>query len=143
MFSTTCQYAIRAVLYLAVNTDENKKVGVDRLSEALEIPKHFLAKVLQQLAKLNLISSSKGRNGGFFLSDANKEEKLLEIIHAIDGKSIFESCILGLKDCSAERPCPYHEYVVELRSQFYHTLKTETIEESAKRIKEGDLSLNL
>jgi Rrf2 family protein len=142
MFSTTCQYAIRAVLFLAVQTNEENKLGVDKLSEALEIPKHFLAKILQQLAKQNLISSSKGRNGGFFLSSVNKEEKLLDIIHAIDGKKVFDSCILGLKECSAERPCPYHEYVVELRSKFYYTLKTETIEESAKRIKDSDLSLN-
>ena len=67
MFSNSCQYAIRAVLYLAIHADTHHKLGAEVLAGALGIPRHFLAKILQQLAKNKLISSSRGRNGGFFL----------------------------------------------------------------------------
>lgn len=142
MFSTTCQYAIRAVLFLATHTGENEKVGVDILSEKLEIPKHFLAKILQQLTRSKLVSSSKGRNGGFYLSDKNKNSNLYEVIQTIDGPDKFDSCVLGLKECSGLKPCPYHEYVFEFRNRFYDKLKNETIAESANRIKGNFLSLN-
>ena len=143
MFSTTCQYAKRAVLYLALHTNGKVKIGVDVLAQLLDIPKHFLAKILQQLARHKLISSSKGRNGGFYLSDENKDAKLISIIYAIDGPEKFETCILGLKECSGKTPCPYHEYVAGIRTNFLSKLKTETIRESADRISLKDLSLKL
>ena len=67
MFSEACTYAIRAVLYLAANTNENQKVGVKDIAVALSVPKAFLAKLLQLLARHNLIASSRGSTGGFFL----------------------------------------------------------------------------
>ena len=69
MFSQACKYAIRAVLYLAVHASEGKKVGVKDIAAALDVPKYFLAKILQQLSRNNLISSTKGPSGGFFLSE--------------------------------------------------------------------------
>ncbi len=143
MFSTTCQYAIRAILYLALNTDDNHKIGADVLSEELEMPKHFLAKILQQLTKSGFVSSSKGRNGGFYLSDKDKASNLLEIIYVIDGPSRFENCILGLKECSGKTPCPYHSDVQTFRRDFKSKLQNETIFESAKRIAENNLTLNI
>lgn len=143
MFSISCQYAIRAVLFLAVNTSEQVKIGADRLAEELEIPKHFLAKILQKLTRINLVSSAKGRNGGFYLSDENKGSNLLEIIYAIDGSDKFTNCILGLKECSGETPCPYHHFAVDLRNEFYFKLGSESILETAQRMNENNLTLKI
>ena len=41
MLSNACKYAIRSVLYLSVNLDENKKVGVKKIAEELEVPQPF------------------------------------------------------------------------------------------------------
>lgn len=143
MFSISCQYAIRAVLFLAVNTSEQSKIGADHMAEALNIPKHFLAKILQQLTKINLVSSSKGRNGGFYLSDENKESNLLQVIYAIDGPEKFSNCILGLKACSEVTPCPYHDFAVDFREEFHHKLGSESIFETANRISEENLTLKI
>ena len=66
MLSNACKYAIRSVLYLAIKTDESNKVGVKKIADDLESPQPFLAKLLQQLNKGNLVSSTKGPNGWHF-----------------------------------------------------------------------------
>jgi Rrf2 family protein len=141
MFSKSCKYAIRAVLYLAINTDKEVKLGVEELASTLDVPKHFLGKILQQLAKNNMVSSTKGRNGGFYLSKKNKAQNLLTVIKLIDGKGIFTDCILGLANCSNEKPCPYHDSIQKVRQEFLLQLKDETIAASAKRIDELSLKL--
>lgn len=65
MFSKACTYAIRAALYLAVHAGPQARLGVKEIAEALDVPKHFLAKILQQLVRNNLVSSVKGPSGGF------------------------------------------------------------------------------
>ena len=141
MFSASCKYAIRAVLFLALNTDENHKIGVSTLSVELGIPQHFLAKILQRLTKSKLVSSSKGKNGGFFLSEREKQQNLLAIMREIDGPDILETCVLGLDQCSSVNPCPYHESVLKFRTEFYNNLLSETIMDVAERINRDNLSL--
>ena len=108
MFSTSCKYAIRSTLFLANYSDKDKKIGVKEIAEALQLPKAYLAKILQELTKRNLVSSVKGRNGGFFLSEQDRQHTLEDIVEAIDGKGSFSECILGLAVCSSESPCPLH-----------------------------------
>jgi len=141
MFSKTCKYAIRAILFLAVNTNDNKKIGVDELAKELAVPKHFLAKILQKLSRNRMISSTRGRNGGFYLSKQNKTANLLTVIETFDGIGVFTDCILGLDYCSNDNPCPYHYSVQDYRSMFFMSLQDETIDASAKRIREQGLKL--
>ncbi|MCB0685795.1 MAG: Rrf2 family transcriptional regulator [Saprospiraceae bacterium] len=141
MFSKSCEYAIRAVLLLA-SFDEDDIQGVESLAERLKVPKHFLAKLLQQLSRNRLISSSKGRNGGFYLNAANRKESLIATIECIEGPGVFNTCILGLENCSNDAPCPYHHVVAPSRKEFYNLLKNESIEDSANRIKDQNLKLS-
>ena len=141
MFSKSCKYAIRAVLYLAVNSDEDHKMGVEELARLLAVPKHFLAKVLQQLTKNRIVSSLKGKHGGFYLSTENKSSNLLAVIESFDGPGVFTDCVLGLDNCSNENPCPYHDAIQKYRHSFYTQLQNETIEVTAKRIDAQNLKL--
>lgn len=141
MFSNSCKYAIRAVLYLATSTDDEKKMKVDDIAEALAIPKHFLAKLLMQLTKHQIVSSLKGRNGGFYLTKKDRQRTLLDVVEAIDGSSKMRECVLGLDNCSDQRPCPYHFTVGEFKNKFYAQLRDETIEKCSKRIEEWELKL--
>lgn len=142
MLSKSCKYAIRAVLYLAISADEGNKMKAEEIAEKLDIPKHFLAKILQPLAKRGIISSTKGRQGGFYLNEVNKSNKLLTIIEYFDGKDVFINCILGLNHCSNEMPCPYHNWVDPCRTLLYSKIQSETIGTSAKRIDEFGFMLS-
>ena len=69
MFSKAAEYAIRATLYIAQKSSEEKKLGIAEIAKAIDSPKSFTAKILQLLTKNNkIISSSRGPNGGFYLS---------------------------------------------------------------------------
>jgi len=140
MFSKSCEYAIRAVLFLA-SYPAGEIVGVEILAEKLQVPRHFLAKILQQLSRNRLVSSVKGRNGGFYLSESNRKESLSSIIETMEGPGVFTTCVLGLENCSNEAPCPYHHVVKPLRDNFYELLKGESINESARRIEDQNLKL--
>jgi Rrf2 family protein len=134
MFSKTCKYAIRAILFLATHSNEEKKLGVEEISQGLDIPKHFLAKILQQLTRHNLASSTKGRNGGFYLSKANNDGTLLSVIEAIDGSETFNGCILGLPECSGINPCAFHDQALAYRTNMLNILGKESIRDTAKMI---------
>jgi Rrf2 family protein len=108
MLSQKCKYAIRAVLYLSKNASEENKLGVKDVAGTLNLPQAFTAKILQELARKNIVTSNKGPGGGFFLTNENKNKTLYHIIEAIDGDDFFVSCGLGLHVCSDRNPCPLH-----------------------------------
>ncbi len=138
MFSTSCKNAIRAVLFLAINSDETNKFGVDDLANALDVSRHFLAKTLQLLAKNGLISSTRGPKGGFYLSSQNRKNNLLDVIEFIDGPEANRMCVLGLQNCSNDNPCPFHAHVKKFRSSLDQFLQDQTIEEAAQQVSLAD-----
>jgi len=134
MFSNATKYAIRTVLFLAANEEGKQKCKVSDIAKKLEIPKPFLSKILQKLAKADLISSSKGRGGGFFLTDDNLNKTLLDIIECIDGTNVLNECILGQPTCSDENPCPLHKYYKDIKRDLLTVISDASI---------GKLSIDL
>ena len=80
MLTNQSKYAIRAVLYLAVYTDETHKMGSKEVAEMIKVPAPFLAKILQKLVRKNIISSTKGPKGGFYLTESNLLNSMLDIV---------------------------------------------------------------
>lgn len=109
MFSSSTKYAIRTIEYLLLNQD-NKKLSVIKLATELDIPQPYLSKIMQQLSKANIISSTKGRGGGFYLSKENMKRPLIDIVICIEGHNVFDKCVLGLNHCSDENPCLLHRH---------------------------------
>jgi Rrf2 family protein len=124
MFTKSCQYAIRAVIYLTAQESRGKNMGVKEIADALQVPQQFLAKILQQLSRHSLISSVKGPNGGFYISEANAKVTLLDIVECIDGKGALTSCILGMPTCSSAHPCPLHHHFYGSREGLKHILSS-------------------
>jgi Rrf2 family protein len=137
MLSNSSKYALKAVLYLALHTDENNKMMVKDISERINVPKAYIAKLLQELSKRKIISSTKGPKGGFYLNPSNRNETIIQIIEVIDGKKKMESCLLGLEDCNEQKPCPIHRLISPSRSKMIALLETKTINDMAT-----DLELN-
>ncbi|MFK5981790.1 MAG: Rrf2 family transcriptional regulator [Flavobacteriaceae bacterium] len=135
MLSNACQYAIRSVLYLAIHSDEKNRIGVKTIAEELETPQPFLAKLLQQLAKSDLVSSIKGPNGGFYLTKENTDSSLWEIVKCIDGTDKFDHCFLGLSKCSDENPCPVHFIVSPFKEKLLNDFRDKSIAQFTKEIK--------
>ena len=137
VFSKSAEYAIRALVYLAVNASPNKRFGAKKLAEDLNFPEHYLGKVLQQLARKNIISSAKGPHGGFCVDADAMEISLLKVIESIDGLAFFNTCGLGLHECNDEKPCPIHKDYQIFRGDFYKMLSEKTIKDMKEDIDQG------
>jgi DNA-binding IscR family transcriptional regulator len=70
------------------------------------------------LVKENVINSSKGPTGGFYIDAEQKNQPIINIVFAIDGTLVFNQCGLGLSKCSATHPCPIHNDYKAVRDLF-------------------------
>lgn len=134
MFSNSFIYAINAVLYLAINSKGSKKILARDIGEAISVPKAYIAKLLQKLVHHNIISSARGPNGGFYLTEANRKIPIIRIVEIIDGEEIFKSCVLGLSQCNEAKPCPLHQKISPYRWSLLTSLEYNTIQDFADEI---------
>lgn len=142
MFSKTCEYAIRASIFIATQSYKNKRVTIKDIAEKIDSPKPFTAKILQTLVKNNLIYSVKGIGGGFEIPvEILSQITLSQIVKAIDGDGIFTCCGLGLGKCSDIHHCSVHEKFKVIKSEIVSMLETTNLEELALDIKSGDAFL--
>lgn len=135
LYSRSAEYAIRAFVHLAQLPD-GRYVMVKQIAAEEEIPTHFLAKILQQLARKGLLRSSKGPTGGFSLRVPPDEIRLLDIVEALDGLSEYEKCASGLAECTDDMPCPLHDSWKALRSRIMDYLGRNTIADLAKALEQ-------
>lgn len=127
IFSKKCEYGLQAVLYLATQR-RREVIPSDEIAKKLNIPKEFISKILQSLTESGIVDSKKGKAGGFFLSKDPSNIRLIDIVAAIDGLNVFNSCVLGFPNCNPDSPCPLHYKWGELRTMAYNMLTDETID---------------
>jgi Rrf2 family protein len=137
MFSKTCEYALRSILFVAQKSEDGNKVGIKEISKGIGAPVHFMAKILQDLSRKGLVQSIKGPNGGFFLDESDRNVTLADVVNAIDGDKLFTGCGLGLKNCSEKNPCPLHDEFKVIRRQMHHMLQTSKVSEFNKELIRG------
>jgi Rrf2 family protein len=143
MLSSSCRYGIRAVIYLASQPSSDSKTGIKQISKDLDLPSPFLAKILQQLAKQKILSSSKGPHGGFSLLKDPKKITLIDIVNTIDGYDTFTDCIMHNGSCEGVekegKHCPLHQDYEKSRKDLIKLFSNRTIHELV--IKSSDTEL--
>lgn len=137
MFSKSCQYAIKAMIFVGQKSSDANKVSVKVIAKGINAPEAFIAKILQDLSRKDLIQSMKGPNGGFYLENQNAETSIADIVKAIDGDKIYDNCILGLKACSHKNPCPVHHEYLEIKKNFLKMIENNTIKEFNEKLNSG------
>jgi len=138
MLSKSCIYALRAIIFIAHNANEQNKVGIKEMAKELDLPAHYLGKILQQLTKHNIIQSIKGPNGGFYLNNKSQEVKLIKVVEVMDGLDVFLKCGLGLNDCSEAHPCPLHDDFKTYRDGMFELFNAKSIADLVLKIESGD-----
>ena len=129
MLSNSSKYAIKGVLYLALNSDENHKIMVRDMHGIVNVPESYLAKLLQELSRHNVISSARGPKGGFYLSDNDRKRTLMDVVKVIDGEKRVTSCVLGLRNCDVDNPCVLHKLVGSNKTNFINVLERTTVQD--------------
>jgi Rrf2 family iron-sulfur cluster assembly transcriptional regulator len=143
MFSKACEYAIRATLFITAESIEGRRTGLKAIAKQSDSPEAFIAKVLQQLVKSNIIKSAKGPNGGFEIEPKSLNTiNLSQIVKAIDGDSIYTGCGLGLHLCDAMNPCPVHDQFKIIREGLKEMLEGTLITDLAAKLNAGESTIN-
>lgn len=139
MFSKATEYALRATIYIAQKSTEEKKLSIEEIANAIDTPKAFTAKILQLLSKDNtLISSVRGPNGGFYISEKAKKLPVISILLKMGERDIIDKCVLGLKKCSEVDPCPMHHQYKKIKAELIALFESKTIQQLANEIDKGN-----
>src|SRR6266511_3650690 len=97
IFSKSFGYALRGTLYVAMMNDEKRKIRIDEMANRLSVPRHFLGKIMNKVAKRGILTSTKGPNGGFTLNNTTLSTSLLTLVESMDGLEQFDECVLRLR----------------------------------------------
>ena len=139
-FSRTSQYAIQALIYLATQPRGQRVLNRD-IALSLGVPSHYLAKILQDLAREKLLHSARGRTGGFSLSAGARQSSLLDIVLLTEGARVERECLLGLKVCTDETACPLHRAWKPVKKEILASLGSITLSQLARAVKSGQYRL--
>jgi len=128
IYTDSGKYAIRALTFMAAQDDQKTPASAADVAEAENIPPYYLAKVLQDLARADLLNSVRGRGGGFLLKRPAEEIKVMEILEAVENiRRLTTECVLGLDQCNDEVSCPLHDTWKQFRESLLENLDKLTL----------------
>jgi Rrf2 family protein len=106
MFSDTVEYALRAIVHLAYESPESRTTA--QIAEATRVPKDYLSKILQGLAKKGIVQTQRGVGGGVSLAKTPAELTILDVVNAVEPIQRITRCPLGLATHGVKL-CPLHK----------------------------------
>ena len=127
MFSSTQEYALRAVIWLAQHETEGA-TGAARIAEETSVPASYLAKVLQSLAAGGILTSKRGAGGGFRLKTSPDNLTILQVVSAVEPLRRISTCPLRLAS-HTKRLCPAHARLDQALAMVEAALGKSTIRE--------------
>jgi len=125
------EYAVRAVLFLA-SQPLGKISLISEISKAQDVPKSYLAKIMQHLVKVGLVNSRRGAKGGFFLARPADRITLRETIEAVEGPIYLNVCLIRKGECPRDEICPVHPVWREAQEKLFSVLESKTMAQLAK-----------
>jgi len=140
ILSRTTQYAIQALIYMAAQPP-GETVLNRNIAACLKSPPTYLAKILQELCRGNLLYSFRGKQGGFCLRESGDKINLMQIVRLTEGPGFTEDCVLGLRVCSEKTACPMHGRWWPIKQEIVKLLQSQTLEMLAAMVASGKYQL--
>ncbi len=137
MFSQTVEYALRAVVHLAYVAPEAHTTA--QIADATKVPKDYLSKILQGLAREGIVKTQRGVGGGVALIKDPADLSILDVVNAVEPESVrrISTCPLGLKTHGV-RLCPLHkrldDAVALVENAFRNTTLAEVLAEPSESV---------
>jgi Rrf2 family protein len=123
MFSQTVEYALRAIVYLA---GQEEARTTQQIAAVTKVPSAYLAKVLQNLSRFDLVKSQRGLHGGFSLGKASETLTIWEVVQAVEPIRRIRECPLELESHKIKL-CPLHKKLDDALAQIEHAFTSTTI----------------
>lgn len=128
MFSKSCKYALRAVVFITQQSELGNRHGVKTIAKSIDSPEAFTGKILQKLAKNKIIHSVKGPYGGFTIEKQEAQNIAIgRVVDVMDGDEVYKGCGLGLRFCDASAPCSLHYKFATIRDNLKQMLEINSI----------------
>jgi Rrf2 family transcriptional regulator, iron-sulfur cluster assembly transcription factor len=144
MFSKACEYAIRAAIFIASESEKGNRASLKDIAREIDSPEAFTAKTLQKLSRSGIIVSTKGAHGGFQVNKEDLEKIMIsQIVLAIDGDKVYTRCSLGLHDCSEDHPCPFHSRFQPVRHGLKEIVEKTSLRDLTSGLVSGDTFLKI
>lgn len=125
--SKKADYGLIAVKHLALHRQEQHACSATEIAEEYSISATLMAKVLQKLARQNLVGAKHGSTGGYQLAKEPAEISALDVITAIDGPVLITSCVTSHGPCDATSRCSVREPLRRVNESILQVLSTVTI----------------
>ncbi len=136
--STKTRYTVRALLDLAVN-DKGKPSQIKDIARRQDLSTRYLENLFSALRADGILTSTKGKGGGFSLSRAPSRINLLDVIQAVEGKLILVNCIESASFCKRYADCITRDIWTNANKKLKELFKSITlknlIEDYKKKIK--------
>jgi Rrf2 family protein len=136
MLSKKSQYAFKALMYLAQNTDKGP-VLIAEIAKKKKIPLKFLENILLELKKAGVLESKKGKGGGYYFAVPPSQVPMAKIMRLLDGPIALLPCVSlnfyeRCKNCD-EKSCGLHDMMVNVRDATLKVLEKRTVADIAKK----------
>jgi Rrf2 family transcriptional regulator, nitric oxide-sensitive transcriptional repressor len=126
VISQTTEYALRAIVDLAYHHGESRTT--QQIAEATKVPAGYLAKVLKELSRHDLIRSQRGLHGGFVLETHPRQITVYDVMAAVDPPQRITECPLKLPEHKANL-CPLHRRLDDAMAMVEKAFRATTIAE--------------
>jgi Rrf2 family protein len=136
LFTKSTAYALQALVELS---KFEKPVDVNKISELTDLPKPFLAKLLQNLSKHGFVKSFKGIHGGFVLAKKPEDIRIVDVFKSLEDKeSLVFYCSSNKNDCTRDRSnvCVLWPFFAKMENEISKVLDKYTLADVI-RIKAG------
>ncbi|MCF6314653.1 MAG: Rrf2 family transcriptional regulator [Verrucomicrobiales bacterium] len=119
-------YSLRVLIYTAARRPD--KVSITELAEAYDISRNHLVKVVNELANLGYLRTSRGRGGGILLGHAAEDIIIGDVVEAVEpGFDMAECFSLGTNHCRLTPVCRLKGIMIEAKTAFLRELSRHTL----------------
>ena len=136
MLSKKSQYAFKALMYLAQNSDKGP-VLIAEIAKKKKIPLKFLENILLELKKAGVLDSKKGKGGGYYFAVPPSQVPVAKVFRLLDGPIALLPCVSlnfyeRCKNCD-EKSCGLHDMMANVRDATLKLLEKRTVADIAKK----------
>lgn len=108
LYTKTCEYALRALVYLSLRED-NGYVQASQVGKDADVPGPYVSKIFQKLVRGGILKARRGVNGGVAYAKPPAEVSLYDVMELIDETTPLVGCVMGLDRCDKDNACPLHD----------------------------------
>jgi Rrf2 family protein len=135
-------YAVYVLIYFHLRP-QGDVADLHTLSSKLDVPQSYLSKVLQQLHKAGYLTSQMGSKGGYRLSKNVEKTTMKEVLHAIQGETLLQECLMEDYDCNRFKKCAVIQHVRGIQHIVNQMLDQLTIGQLAEEMEFKDRQLRV